>query len=414
MKDRLRPDDEVHRVREILGKYTSLMDHEYHLDQSTYLNDFDRSWRPKSYSVVFRNQLRSIDRSHFATRSTFSIDSPMQGKHDVIIKLVIQDDHQAQRMLADIGYGYQIADNQRLGVSMTVEQYKPDLDWTFFYEYENETWGLLDARIVFFDFANNLIFDAIGVDPVLDRFERSYSSSPKLGALKWNKFWTNWKIGLLGGIQNRSRASIAETPRNEGDEAIYFSKLWFVGSEIAYRSFLGELRLFAILHDERQSVRNETHRGDIVYSNLAFENFSTGMKYWKRQDKWSLSTDFIYDNYENNSHNSEDPNSSRRGFRQQEIILQSELRRHFWSNKLVIGLGHAFQWRNLKDVSRINLAYAPNLFNSRTTLTSGIHFRKDALIEIGVSFDLDGDQFYTDRGPTRFDGAFGRVVYTMK
>jgi hypothetical protein len=51
--------------------------------------------------------------------------------------------------------------------------------------------------------------------------------------------------------------------------------------------------------------------------------------------------------------------------------------------------------------------------NQRFSLHAGHQVRPGAFIDVGVSIDIDGDDFYTDgRGMTRFDGGFGRLQVT--
>ena len=414
-KDRINADNSLDDFDGILEKYNNFMDHEYHLDQSTYLNDFDRNWRPKKYTVVFRNQLRSVDRSRFATRSTISLNSVMEGNHVAVINMIVQDDYQARRLLADIGYAYQISASHRAGVSMTVEQYKPDLDWTFFYDYSGDKIGSLNLKLIFLDFANNLIFDTIGVDPVLDDVERSYSSIPILLAFNWKKYLGNWKLGLAGGFQTLSESSLRGTGLpDDSAHTIQRNEWWFVGSELVFKSELGQLTTFATYHDEltRDTIApNDFGAGNFDFR--VFRNLSAGLKFLKTFPSWVLSANFVYDSYQDSRIRTLEPVHSDKGFRQREKLFISDLRHNVGNGKLFLGAGVAFQWRSFAQLEQIGLPFRPNPFNSRATVSFGIDFREDALIEFGTSFDLDGDQFYTDRGPTRFDGAFGRVLYSM-
>ena len=53
-------------------------------------------------------------------------------------------------------------------------------------------------------------------------------------------------------------------------------------------------------------------------------------------------------------------------------------------------------------------------FNHRLSFDAGYQFRPGACFVLGASVDLDGDTFYTTRdGPTRFDGAYGRIVVML-
>ncbi len=46
----------------------------------------------------------------------------------------------------------------------------------------------------------------------------------------------------------------------------------------------------------------------------------------------------------------------------------------------------------------------------RLAVFGGYQFRPGAFLVIGTAFDLDGDPFYGDRGPVRYDGGFGRLT----
>ena len=186
------------------------MDHEYDLDLMTfaYTLQEDAAWYQAPYG--FRTYMGSISTSRFATQNHFRANVPIRGRHTVRLSGMQQEDVQAQRFFVEFGYDYRLGKRHRLGFTETIAAYKPDLDFSLFYQHGDVREGLARAEVFFLDIANNFIFDGLNVDPVLEDTTRSYRRKPRLFSL----YLVSPPVGrfraeAVAGLQPWARARIA-------------------------------------------------------------------------------------------------------------------------------------------------------------------------------------------------------------
>ncbi len=393
--------------RDLLRKYRSEMDHEYHLDLSTFMNDFNSMRDDEHSSVRFRNQFRSFDVTRFASRASIQVEGVLSGRHEAVLGLLVQEDLQANRSSVEIGYRYRLGTRHRVGASLTTGQVKPDLDLTFHYEWTSDRIGDFDLRFVALDVANNLIFEKIGVDPSLQNEVRGYRKKPLLFAAHWSKNYDNWTWGLVFGLGPESRSRIHFLD-DLGKEFLDKRGVSFLGIEVIRSSqYLGDLLFFSSLHSEH--FRRQESRADIdTQSND--RNLSIGYKYKLPLLSLLLYSDFYYDFYRNTRLEEQDEGT----FKQHESLVRIGVKKR--SLGWAYGARLEIQNRSFENIEYFYryLRFLPNPVNRRLTFTSGYRFRPDAEFEFGFSLDLDGDKFHLDRGPRRFDGGFGRLMFEME
>jgi hypothetical protein len=404
--------------------YTPDMDHEYHLDLRS--AGFDPWWHDgwNAHTNGVRTYAGSIDRSAFATASEIRHFEPIGHRHALSVYALQQDDLSARRMFVDLGYRFYLTGRHSLGISHTAGAFKPDLDLALDYRGDLRSLGRLDAGVMMLDWLNNLIYDVLGVDPVLDDTVRSYRRIPILAHARWKSpAALPLNVDIAAGIMPPSHAEV----RRQRDPSyaldlrhlnryagVHLSR--DIGSIIlaAQHLYTFEARSFVsppgspVLSNyrSRQRVNRSSlmiggvwsvfsaHqlRGTVAYELLRYSDSQSGTTFVEssigrafdldeRRGEWLLSTVLV---------------PEYRGLR---AGLRLMTDRRNYSDGMDVFEGAYLRFRQ----------WSPN---QRLSLHVGYQARPGVFIEGGASFDVDGDSFYTDRGLTRFDGGYGRVQFT--
>lgn len=401
--------------RGVLRPFTPSMDHEYLLDVTTF------AYTPADDAVFyaghhgFRSYLGSIDRSHFATRNHFRNEVAIGRRHAVSLNGVQQEDLQAERFFVGIGYSYQLGDRHRLGAEQTVASYKPDLDFDLFYGYRHPSGTDLRLGLTLLDAANDLIFDVIGVDPVLEDTIRSYDRAPRLFSVRLQTpGWAGWRAELFSGVQPRARALVTRHSDPEY-RFLWESRFAYTGLLVEFarpRFQVGATYRYTTGAAARRAAAPSRLRSDYESAQATSAVTAYALGRWNgwRGELWLTRRHF---------------RDRQDGTNYEAALLPFGLELREWQTGVHARMRHQPARRG----PRFGIAYAAldrtfpsgyetlarylrflqSRFNHRVSLITGLQLSPAAFIELGASYDLDGDPFY-DGPPRRFDGGYGRVV----
>src|SRR5690606_37231377 len=230
--------------RGIFRRFTPGMDHEYDMDVLTdgFTPAEDRQWYTRDHAI--RSYLGSIHRSRFATKTEARHRIELGSNGKLQVDALQQEDLTAQRFFVEIGYAHAFSDRHTGGFSQTIAAYKPDLDFTLFYNYRAPQIGRIDLQLVFLDVANNFIFDVLGTDPVLEDTVRSYDKRPLLFDVYWRSTTTSrlrWEV--VAGIQRPVSARVF-TQRSSDLEFRWRERLHYGGFLLEYDHPIGTVGLY--------------------------------------------------------------------------------------------------------------------------------------------------------------------------
>ena len=408
----------------ILRRYTPMMDHEYRIDLRTmrFTVENDAAWFASRHAV--RSYAGSIDKSHFATRTDFRHRVDVSDRLQVSFFGRQQEDHEAQRFYVEARVAYALGSAHRVGLSQTAGSYKPDLDTELFYRHESPLTGSLHIGLNLLDAANNFIFDGLGVDPALEDTLRSYDAKPRLLRFRWlASDALPIYAEVYGGVQPRSDLTV--TTHSDPDfiyrrrEHVAYGALllsyparwttfsartfvWREGSHFTAPAGSSAFRDYRIARRETSiGLRAATSVDVSRRYQLWIVKDVAAVFYGERQwgvDFGGAAVPQAFDLYE----------------RRLELGAGVSIR-PVRSGFLASVMWH-YDGRDYNDgidvIERYRLRFAQWQPNSRATFVLGYEIGNRFLLESGVSYDIDGDIFYTDRGPTRFDGPFARLSLT--
>lgn len=403
--------------RGLLRRLTPGMDHEYDLDVRTFAFTLqeDAAWYRAPNG--FRTYMGSVSTSRFATRSHLRLTVPIRGRHTVRLTGVQQEDVQAQRFFMEFGYDYRLGDAHRLGFNETIAAYKPDLDFSLFYEYGHAESGLARLEVTLLDVVNDFIFDGLGVDPVLEDTVRSYQRKPRLFALYLaSPPLGRFRAEVAAGLQPRARALVA-SQAVPADRFLFDDEASYAGGLVEYR--FPYVTLGLVYRQTRTSVarRPDVH-GALTSDYTSTQHEREAMLYvladlWRlRGEAWLART--AYTDRQWGTDFAEASIPAPLDFEERRLAAYLRLRyvpagRGVLGGLSYLALGRRFP-SGLSLMERY-LRFAPFSPNRRLSLQLGYRFTPRATIVFGTNVDLDGDPFYTDgRGLTRYDGGFCQIV----
>ena len=404
--------------RGVFRRLTPAMDHEYDIDLLTYgyTPADDAVWYARSHGV--RTFMGSIHKSRFATRTRFRHEIQLADRHTALLDAMQQEDLTAQRFFIEVGYAYEVTPRHHAGFSQTLAAYKPDLDLTLFYEYQALPVGTFRAELAILDAANNLIFERLGVDPVLEDTVRTYRRRPLLVDLTWQ----SPVIGRLRGeatvgIQSPTRARV-RSHQNPDAAFLWRERLRYAGALGEYRHPMVTAGVIYHHTFSRMSREAETAAGgETAYSTEQSSHAATIYALapvWRiRAGLWLTAERYSDDQSGTGFEAASVPSAMR--YRERRVTLQARAE-YIPQRGLRAGLAYLVDHRTFTGgASLMNeyLRFLPWSPNGRVAANIGYQFADGGYAVIGVAYDVGGDPFYgDDRGPVRYDGGFGRVVVT--
>lgn len=406
--------------RGVFRRLTPAMDHEYDIDLLTYgyTPADDAVWYARDHGI--RTFMGSIHRSRFATRTRFRHEIALADRHSALLDAMQQEDLTAQRFFIEVGYAYQLAARHRIGFRQTVASYKPDLDLTLTYTYQSPPIGTIQAELALLDVANNLIFERLGVDPVLEDTVRTYRQRPRLLDLTWR----SPRIGPLRfeatiGIQPAAHARV-RSHQNPGVDFQWGERLRYVGALVEYRHPLATSGV--IYHHTFSRMSREAEAaagGGTAYSAEQTSHAATIYALapiWRVRAGLWLTAEWYSDHQSGSGfHDATIPSAMR--YRERRVTFQARVD-YVPRRGVRAGLAYLVDHRRFTDgASLMNeyLRFLPWSPNGRVAANVGYQFGEVGYAVVGVAYDVGGDPFYSDdRGPVRYDGGFGRVVVTWR
>ena len=406
--------------RGVFRRLTPGMDHEYDIDLLTYgyTPADDAVWYARAHGI--RTFMGSIHKSRFATRTRFRHEIQLMDRHTALLDAMQQEDLTAQRFFIEVGYAYQVAAQHHIGFSQTVASYKPDLDLTLFYTYQAPPIGTLRAELALLDVANNLIFERLGVDPVLEDTVRTYRRRPLLLDLTWRSPLIGpLRVEATVGIQPAARARV----RSQQDSGVDFrwgERLRYAGALVEYRHPLATggviyHHTFSGMAREAEAAAGSDTKYSAQQSSHAATIYALAPIWRLRVGLW-LTTERYSDNQSGTGFEGATIPSALR-YRERRVTFQA--RADYIPRRGVrAGLAYLVDHRRFTDgASLMNeyLRFLPWSPNGRIAANVGYRFGDSGYVIVGVAYDVGGDPFYgDDRGPVRYDGGFGRVVVTWR
>lgn len=394
------------------------MDHEYDMDLLTYgfTPSDDAVWYRSAHGV--RTFMGSIHKSRFATQTRFRHQLHLGGRHTVLLDAMQQEDLAAQRFFIEIGYMYRLDERSQIGFSQTVAAYKPDLDFTLLYALDSPRLGLIQAELGLLDAANNLIFDRLGVDPVLEDTVRSFIRKPRIFEMSWrSREWAGFRREVMVGIQPRSKAVVQSQQTSDlrfrwNEQVHYVASLLeydytLLTTGIMYRHTFGKVGRHSASdarHETAYSAAQSSHSATL-YVLAPVWRLRTGL--------WLTAEGYVDD--QSGTAFDQASIEGEMNYRERRLTLHARVE-YVPQRGIRAGLNYFVDHRAFMqgaDMMNAYLRFLPWSPNGRLAMNVGYHFSENAHVVIGGAYDVGGDPFYNDdRGAVRYDGGFGRVVVT--
>lgn len=120
---------------------TLLTSHEYEMDMLTYNYRFTDSYIWDKHGSGSKTHFGSITKSRLALFTEIAQEIPLNGKSDLNIDVVIQEDARAKRAYFEFGYQFLVHPNHSFEISHNFSEFKKDLDATLSYRYSSNNLG---------------------------------------------------------------------------------------------------------------------------------------------------------------------------------------------------------------------------------------------------------------------------------
>lgn len=412
LQDRFHGIGSLYFDRGLYRRFTKDMDDEYDIDLRT------MGFTPTDHATWFRSPFGfrlyfgSINFSRLVTFSQFRTNVPLRGKHHALLQGIAQEDLRAKRFLIKVGYQYHLPNQHKLGFTLNVQHYKPDVDLLLHYSYGNRTDGLVHFELGWLDLAHNLIFDKLGVDPVHEDTTRSYSSIPLMFSTRLSSP-TRYRVRgeLVAGVQTKARATIAS---QEFPDRIFQWKdlAHYAGVLVEYQAAswasLGIMHQYRFGAIERRAPGGSFYTSDYrsQQSERLFSLYALGYGRQLRAETW-----FTWERYHDVQKGSDYDQALLKqdmDFLRQEFYILARLHRVPTDAGMRAGADLRYTRRTQNEDLDIFLEYMrfEHLRRAeRSSIFLGYQFSKETYFLIGASVDIDGD-----RKGKFFDGAFSRLT----
>lgn len=426
--DRNHSERGIYFDRGLYRRSTFQMDHEYLLDKQTIAFSMaeDAIWASPGAHVGYRGASGSADIGHLASEHEFRARMPLSGPFTFVGSAWLQDDQQAQRGVAYVGFDYALTpsnpERHKLTFRQTFASFKADLDFSLGYAHRDAAGNELAASITSLDVISDLVFEVIGVDPVHADTIRAYASPPV--ALEW---MASSAPRLVGSVPVRGEISGSWAPTTDARIDIRSRPDGPFRFELGYATLglLAEAQLpFATVGARFVSASSRIERGLVSGStssssyNSIQSDLAGGVFGLARHGDWRaeiLAERGRYTDIQSGADFSASSIDGPLDYLETYTRVRASAERvpaHGVRASLTYNVFDRCFERGVAEIApvfRYVLDSAP--FNHRIGVDAGYQFRPGAWFTFGASFDIDGDTFYTNRdGPTRFDGAYGRIV----
>jgi hypothetical protein len=402
--------------RGVYRRITSEMDFEYDADELVYrfnpLSDAD-FYR---HRVAARSYVGSINTTRFVAQTQVRAAVEPGSRSRIELAVRQQADLRARRLFVEVGYLHRVSSHDRIGASLTLEEYKPDLDFTLHYERTTGAGWKTRASLGLLDVANNFIFDHMAIVPQVDDTTRHYSSIPllfELGTLV--PVAANWRAEFYGGLQTKARAhmdSFADSTATFG----WTDRAHYAGLLVEFTGLSG-VAIGALSGNRGSRIERTSPDGSRYSSDYQTEQnqwvvaaYISASWRWLRGEFWAGWED--YSDTQSGTDFDQSTVSSSMNYRRFGPILQVRTRA-VTDGGFFGGLMYTQQSLSFEDqdVMGTYLRWRHRGLSNRVTFSVG-YLRGDRYsFELGGSLDIDGDT--TQRNPARFDGGFGRAMISF-
>ena len=425
------PFTKEHDINLISYNFTPIEEHGWYYGDGNSFRTFMGSFNLGQFlhGAEIRNEIELTDRITF----------PLQ--------MIRRYDMRADRVLMLLSFDYELTDDHRIGFSHTLNEQKPDLDATVYYQYGSMRDGGIQVELTALDWANNSAYN-LGQKRGTEIPElRTYDVKPYMIGFRGNQpLPGHLRIEAAAGLQTPLIAIAESMPHQHPGDS-------FRDREVArYGAVMLEYarpRLTAGLTLRHTFARFSRNRaGDlpeeellvpVSYGNRQIQN-SLGAFLGLRQGSLYMQN-WIWRNYnldvQWDSHREEEMHGIEvYPFDFREFRWQMQFRAGYNPDQpgFTISLEFSSDYRHPTENYRIEdqltggflesrgLPYREfypttlGLRNERLTLQFGYRFTDRSYLILGASMDLDGDKMggYWDRIErdvhSWFDGGFGRFV----
>jgi hypothetical protein len=430
--------------RGLFRLYTPIMSKEHDLDLVTY--DFsvfdDYSWHYQKQNSV-KMYVGSFDLGEFLHGVTIRNYIPVAKRLILPLEIDRRYDMRTDRTVVWLGLDYQFNDLHAAGFRQSVSEQKADLNGMLYYRYGSHSAGWIQAEITFMDWANNAIYGLGEFRGTGYENSRKHEKHPRLLSFKAaSPVWKGFRGELMGALITRSRSKVGPIDNEElntidrqrahwigvlaewGNSHITTAITW----QTQYAHFRrSNDRFTSLLSGPDNEIRYGNFQWQNTLGGVLSVNYGSFHLYNQVQHSWIRDrerdindrpsqwySDIIYAPFD---------------YREQRWTLRHRLSwipdwsgltaslewssmYHDMGSDYVFDFNgnpvRAFDYRQLYDLASVN---------ERLTFIVGYRFKNNrARIEIGASYDVDGDreQGYYDymvpRATRRFDGGFGKLI----
>lgn len=387
----------------------------------------------------FRAYAGSFDLGEFLHGIELRNYIPASEKVIVPIQVERNYDMRSNRMLVWLGMEYAVIGENlhTIGFRQSLNEQKADLDAQFFYRFGNLNTGGVQLEFTFMDWANNAINNLGSFRGTEYTDSRKYLQVPYLISLKSvTPVWHNLRFELMAGMRTRSRAKVGSV-NNEDNNTLDVLSAHYAGvlAEWATRpvsvgvSWMHQLSDFRRTnytgnYAEQADMRTFQYMGTVggyLMLNYRFLSLNTQVRYTTGIDREEnireipspIDPEMIHAPFD--YHERRWTMRSRLGYLPPDRGFSAAIEfsaeyRDFHSDMLHYIGGIKVEAFDYRQVYRITPS------NERLTLLLGFRFSPVSRLELGVSYDVDGDKYSgstglrTARPRTKFDGGFGRLV----
>jgi hypothetical protein len=420
--------------------YTPVMSKEHDMDLVTYDFSFtdDYLWYHSTGNSV-KMFAGSFDLGEFLHGATVRNRIPVA--EGLVFPLLVNRryDMRTDRTVVWLGLDYTFREWHALGFRQSLTEQKADLNGAVYYRFGTLQTGWVETEFAFIDWPNNAIY-ALGEQRGTDYLNRrKHEKHPYMISFKAaSPVWNNFRGELMGGLLtlSRSRVGPLEFPAlntSNRQRSHYFGALgeWAnkhltaaLTWQTVYASFrrtnwqepddparlirygnfqwmntlggiliarYGQVQFYGQLHHSRirDREREINPRPSQWYANIIYAPFDYREQRWTMRYRLSwlpVRTGFTASVEWTSMYHD----------------MGSDYEFEFLGNAV-----RAFDYRQLYELASIN---------ERLTLILGWRLKNGNRIEMGASYDVDGDReqgyydYMVDRPARRFDGGFGRMI----
>jgi len=433
--------------RGLFRLYTPIMSKEHDLDLVTY--DFsmidDHGWHYNKQNSV-RMYVGSFDLGEFLHGATIRNYIPVASGLTLPLVIDRRFNMRTDRTIIWLGLDYIYRDLHSFGFLQSVAEQKADLNGMIYYRFGTPATGWIQAEFTFMDWANNAIYGLGEFRGTGYHNSRKHERNPRLLSFKAaSPVWNQLRGELMGGLMTRSRSKVGPLEFDElntldRQRAHWFGALAEWANPNLTAALTWQTRYANFRRENYLDFSDIPHNGsfdvdEIRYGNFQLENTLGGIiavRYGRLHLHNHIQHSWIRDRerdiherpsqwYSNIIYAPFDYRETRWTLRHRiswipegpgfmASLEWSSMYHDMYSDYEFEFRGNpvrAFDYRQLYELASIN---------ERLTLILGYRFNNSTRVEIGASYDVDGDReqgFYdymVDRDARRFDGGFGRLI----